>query len=266
MDSRYPIAVVLEEVLRGVNPALGRMACLARCCDTGTGEYRHVNLFPVLEDEEANKALAVAHGIIWRDWLCLPLEQQQADLPSLHSQPGRLQDVLRVWKHTQPFLAYVPACAREEERELFTDNLAALLAALSREHSSSPVDGDAPACDSQSPVPQMPRSIHEMQSDPLLTLASISDSLHISERHLGRTLRAHTGQTFRQYLRGVRMKQAAALLETSNHGVKTVSAMVGYSDPSHFARYFRQATGRTPAQYKKERHVLALQVLNSTNS
>lgn len=104
---------------------------------------------------------------------------------------------------------------------------------------------------SRSPVLQRALGIiHDNYADPRLSLTGISEQLRISERHLRRIFIAYTGQTFREHVRSLRIQRATGLLAGSALGVKAVAAAVGYSDASHFVRYFRKATGRTPAQFR----------------
>jgi two-component system response regulator YesN len=93
--------------------------------------------------------------------------------------------------------------------------------------------------------------IQKQYTDSVLSVVTVSDSLHVSERHFARLFRAHTGQTFRQYLRDLRMAHAAKLLADPRISVKAIAWTVGYSDASHFSRYFREATGVSPAKYSR---------------
>jgi AraC-like DNA-binding protein len=100
--------------------------------------------------------------------------------------------------------------------------------------------------------------VQEKYSDPSLSLAVISKALHVSEDYLGRVFKRHSGGAFSKYLRGVRIREAARLLEGSDEGVKAVAAMVGYSDPSHFIRYFHQVTGAAPSKFRRSKERAAL--------
>jgi len=62
--------------------------------------------------------------------------------------------------------------------------------------------------------------------------------------------RAVTGRTPGAFLRGLRVEQAKTLLANSQLSVREVGAMVGYADPTIFARVFRRAVGMTPTDYR----------------
>ena len=87
-------------------------------------------------------------------------------------------------------------------------------------------------------------------ADSALSLKAVAKTLHISEEHLGRLFKRHTGQSFRQFVRNARIRKAAELLTRSAPGMKAVSALVGYSDQSHFGQDFRKYFGVTPRDFQ----------------
>jgi AraC-like DNA-binding protein len=58
-----------------------------------------------------------------------------------------------------------------------------------------------------------------------------------------------TGKTIGQYLRYERMEKAKALLLTSDASIREIALAVGYENPSHFARRFREHTEMLPLQF-----------------
>lgn len=61
-----------------------------------------------------------------------------------------------------------------------------------------------------------------------------------------------TGITLGKYIRELRMRKAKELLDNSFFTVKEVMAKIGRADPSHFAREYRRAYGRTPSEYRQD--------------
>lgn len=84
-----------------------------------------------------------------------------------------------------------------------------------------------------------------------LALKLLAKQMKLSSRHLGRLFQGQAKQTFRHYLRNVRMFRAAELLILEPNDVKVVAALVGYSSRSHFDQDFRAQFGCTPAQFKR---------------
>ena len=87
------------------------------------------------------------------------------------------------------------------------------------------------------------------------TRQALAQYLHCSQRQLIRKMQALYGVSFRQKLIASRMDLARYLLRSTDKSVNEISNTVGYADNAAFFRAFRQHTGMTPAQYRKEKRV-----------
>ena len=85
------------------------------------------------------------------------------------------------------------------------------------------------------------------------TRQELAAYLHCSQRQLIRKMQALYGVSFRQKLIESRMDLAQYLLRSTEISVNEISTRVGYADNAAFFRTFRQHTGLTPAQYRKEK-------------
>ena len=56
------------------------------------------------------------------------------------------------------------------------------------------------------------------------------------------------------YLRDVRLRRAAQLLQVSATPVDGVASRVGYASRSHFSKAFTDQFGISPAEFRKEYH------------
>ena len=56
------------------------------------------------------------------------------------------------------------------------------------------------------------------------------------------------------YLRDVRLRRAAQLLQVSSMPVDSIAAKVGYASRSHFSRAFHDQYGVSPADFRKQYH------------
>lgn len=84
-----------------------------------------------------------------------------------------------------------------------------------------------------------------------LTLKELSQHFATSEHYLGILFACRTGTKFRQYLRAIRMRKAAELLDSSDHAIQEVARLLGYSDLSNFGSEFRAAWGMSPRSYRQ---------------
>jgi AraC-like DNA-binding protein len=66
------------------------------------------------------------------------------------------------------------------------------------------------------------------------------------QRHL-----AEAGTNYRDIVAGVRVGRALELLKETDIPISRVSADLGYSAPTHFARAFRRAMGRSPEEIRR---------------
>jgi YesN/AraC family two-component response regulator len=98
------------------------------------------------------------------------------------------------------------------------------------------------------------REINNNLSNPDLTVEMLADKVGMSRVHLNRKLKELTNQTARDYIRNVRLRQAAILLEQGNHQVSRIAEMVGFTNASNFTAAFHALYGIAPKDYppKKE--------------
>jgi len=83
-------------------------------------------------------------------------------------------------------------------------------------------------------------------SAPSLELAA--DIAGLSARTLQRRL-AEEGLTYRDLLAETRHETAIELMDTTEHSITEIASLLGYTDPSHFARAFRRMAGVSPREW-----------------
>ncbi len=90
-----------------------------------------------------------------------------------------------------------------------------------------------------------------------LHVDDLSQSVNLSPSRLHHLFKAELGMPVVQYIKGLRLKQAKGLLETSFLTVKEITLNVGYNDESRFVQDFKKAYGLTPAQYRRHHNELS---------
>ncbi|MDQ2776197.1 MAG: AraC family transcriptional regulator [Acidobacteriota bacterium] len=95
--------------------------------------------------------------------------------------------------------------------------------------------------------------INRKYTDPLFSLEALSSTVGISQRQIARLLKSHTGNTFTEYIRCVRLEKAQQMLVISEAGIRTICTEIGYSQTGWFARHFRTLTGLTPSGARRLR-------------
>ena len=74
----------------------------------------------------------------------------------------------------------------------------------------------------------------------------------MSRVHLHRKLKELTNQTTRDFIRNIRMKQAATLLSEKRHAVSEVANLVGYTNMGNFSTAFKELYGMSPSTYREQ--------------
>ncbi len=82
--------------------------------------------------------------------------------------------------------------------------------------------------------------------------AEIAQAANLSERSLARRFAEETGMTWRQMQRRMRMIRAMELLAEDSQQVTNVALDVGYNSLSAFNAAFREFTGQSPSEYRKQ--------------
>lgn len=91
--------------------------------------------------------------------------------------------------------------------------------------------------------------IEENISDPDFTVEKLGQEIGISRVHLYRKIKALTDQTATEFIRTIRLKQAAKLLVQQKITVSEIGFMVGFKNAVSFGRAFKNHFGVTPTEY-----------------
>ena len=94
--------------------------------------------------------------------------------------------------------------------------------------------------------------INENISNPNLTIETITTEVGISRVHLHRKLKELTNQTTRDFIRNIRLKEAARLLSEKQHTISEIAMLTGFTDPNNFSTTFKELYGMPPSMYMKE--------------
>ena len=93
--------------------------------------------------------------------------------------------------------------------------------------------------------------VNENLANSDLSVDTIASMVGISRVHLHRKMKELTGQTPHDFIRNIRLKQAAHLLSTADMNVTEVMYACGFSNSASFATIFKRFYGMTPREYKK---------------
>ncbi len=86
-------------------------------------------------------------------------------------------------------------------------------------------------------------------SDTEFTVEKMSRELGLSRGHLYNKIMSLTGKTPVEFIRIMRLKRAAQLLEKSQMTVSEIAFHVGFNDPKYFSKYFKNEFNMLPSKY-----------------
>ena len=85
-----------------------------------------------------------------------------------------------------------------------------------------------------------------------LSVDGIADEVGISRVHLHRKMKELTGQTPHDFIRNIRLKQAAHLLANQNMNITEVMYACGFNNSASFSTIFKKFYGLSPRDYMRE--------------
>lgn len=85
-----------------------------------------------------------------------------------------------------------------------------------------------------------------------LSVDKVAGLLHMGRTIFYKKVRGVTGYTPNDYIRVIRMKKAAELLEKDEMNVSEIAYVVGFDNPYYFSKCFKAQYGVPPSQYVKQ--------------
>ncbi|MFW5751230.1 MAG: helix-turn-helix domain-containing protein [Planctomycetota bacterium] len=136
---------------------------------------------------------------------------------------------------------FAPTAPRPEPAEQTIAHLAALIVGLLHADGRQAVD------------PRVARVIEHMTVNlsEQNRIGDLARLVGLSRDGLIRLFRRELGATPGQWLQGMRVERAVALLSGTTHPLAAIASQVGIGSGSHLSNLIKQATGRRPSQYRR---------------
>ena len=83
------------------------------------------------------------------------------------------------------------------------------------------------------------------------SLSEVADTVHLNSRYFCTKFREYTGKTYKEYLRGVKLRYARRLVIATSLPIIDIAENSGYSAQSHFDREFKEHYGVSPLAMRK---------------
>lgn len=99
-------------------------------------------------------------------------------------------------------------------------------------------------------IEKVMKVINDNLSNPDLNVEMLAGNVGMSRVHMHRKLKELTNQSARDFIRGIRLKQAAVLLTSDKKlYVSEVAYATGFNNLSHFSNSFKEFYGMSPTEY-----------------
>lgn len=95
------------------------------------------------------------------------------------------------------------------------------------------------------------RYIRHHISEPINT-EDIASALYMSRSRLSTRFHAEMGISLKDYIRSMKISEAKHLLRHTDQNILGISTYLGFTSQSHFCRVFKEETGVSPAEYRKQ--------------
>ena len=94
--------------------------------------------------------------------------------------------------------------------------------------------------------------VNKHLSDSDFGVDTLTTEVGISRTQLHRKMKEMTGLPVSEFIRNIRLEQAARLLEEQKINVTQVAYTVGFNNPAHFSTVFRKQFGISPTEYAEK--------------
>ena len=94
--------------------------------------------------------------------------------------------------------------------------------------------------------------VNEHLSDSDFNIEVLTSEVGISRTQLHRKMKEMTGLPVTEFIRNIRLEQAARLLKEQKVNVTQVAYSVGFSTLAHFSTVFRKQFGVSPTEYVEQ--------------
>lgn len=153
----------------------------------------------------------------------------------------RLEQLVYLWQIRQ--------VDTPEAQMQFLETLGWVFTRLARGGEDAPAADDAGTHDIQAFLRTM-RNVETLVAYAALSIPELAAKAGMGVTAFRQAFREATHRNPHRYLRERQVEQAAYMLSQTNRPVRDIARMMGFDDPYHFSRVFRQITGLSPQQYR----------------
>lgn len=99
-------------------------------------------------------------------------------------------------------------------------------------------------------IDRLIKYINQNYKNPI-TLREFSQKLRLTPNYISKLFSENTGMGFKEYLTGVRIKNARDMLENTEEPISKIASECGFNDCNYFSTIFKNVIGLSPKRYRK---------------
>ncbi len=98
------------------------------------------------------------------------------------------------------------------------------------------------------------KAVNENLSDSDFNVEKLASDVGISRAQLHRKMKEITGVSTSEFIRNIRLEQAARLIKEDKINLTQIAYTVGFTNQSHFSTIFKRQYGMSPSEYAAKHH------------
>ncbi len=85
----------------------------------------------------------------------------------------------------------------------------------------------------------------------ILSVKEIANAMNVHPNYLSNVIKEESGKTATAWIQERTIAEAQYLLKHSNQSISEIAATFGFTDNTHFAKFFKKSTDSSPSEYRK---------------